>query len=104
MRLFEACGVGTCQLTDYREEVVHAFEPDTEVVIYRSIDECIEKARWLLEHPAERRKIGLAGQTRALREHTVSRRAEQIHAHLLQLLSSVQSRQHLPANRLAQTT
>jgi hypothetical protein len=102
MRLFEACGVGACQLTDYRDEVVQAFAPDTEVVVYRSIYECIEKARWLLDHPAERQTIGLAGQARALRDHNVGRRAEQVHAHFGELLRDARGK-GAPRSPIAQT-
>src|SRR3546814_18943513 len=87
MRLFEACGAGTCQLVDYRAEVAQAFEPDREVAVYHSIDECIEKARWLQDHPTERKAIAAAGQARALRAHSVMRHAEQMHAHFLELLN-----------------
>lgn len=88
MRLFEACGAGTCQLVDYRDEVVQAFEPDVEIAVYRSIDECIEKARWLRDHPAERKAIAAAGQARALKDHSVAQRAAGLHEHFLELLRS----------------
>ena len=43
IRLFEATGVGTCLLTDWKENLPELFVPDKEVVTYRSFDECIEK-------------------------------------------------------------
>jgi spore maturation protein CgeB len=82
MRLFETTGVGTCLLTDWKEDIASLFEPDTEVVVYKSPEECMEKAKWLLEHPKERAKIAMAGQQRTLRDHTFSTRA----AHLDDLL------------------
>jgi spore maturation protein CgeB len=88
MRLFEACGAGTCQLVDLRAEVAEAYEPDSEVAVYRSVDECIEKARWLLDHPAEREAIAAAGQARTLRDHSVQKRAEIIHAHFVEVLKT----------------
>lgn len=75
-RLWEATGVGSCLLTDDRRNLPSLFEPDAEVVVYRSTGECIDKARWLLDHPAEARRIAEAGQRRTLRDHTVERRAE----------------------------
>ncbi|HEV2263953.1 MAG TPA: glycosyltransferase [Stellaceae bacterium] len=87
MRLFEACGAGTCQLVDLRDEVAQAYEADKEIAVYRSVEECIEKARWLLDHPAERRAIALAGQNRTLRDHSIARRAEIIHEHFVELLA-----------------
>lgn len=77
MRLFESTGVGTCLLTDWKENLTDIFEPEKEVVTYRSPAECIEKARWLLDHPAERRAIAEAGHYRTLTDHTFAQRAQQ---------------------------
>jgi spore maturation protein CgeB len=78
MRLYEATGVGSCLLTDWKENLAELFEPDAEVVAYRSADECVEKVRYLLEHDAERRAIAEAGQRRVLRDHTFDNRAAQL--------------------------
>lgn len=86
MRLFEACGAGACQLVDHVDEVIQAFEPDREIVTYRSIEECIEKAKCLADHEDERAKIAAAGQARALKDHSVAKRAEALHEDLLGLL------------------
>lgn len=75
MRLFETTGVGTCLVTDWKENLHELFEPDREVVVYKSVDECVEKVTWLLDHPQEREKIAAAGQRRTLEEHTFARRA-----------------------------
>ncbi|CAN5822207.1 hypothetical protein BH10CHL1_BH10CHL1_05720 [soil metagenome] len=78
MRLFEATGVGVCLLTDWRQNLGELFDMDREVVAYRSPAECVEKARWLLAHPAERAKIAHAGQQRVLRDHTYEVRAARL--------------------------
>jgi len=78
MRLFEATGVGSCLLTDWKANLSELFEPDSEVVTYRDADECIEKAKYLLAHESERRSIAAAGQKRALRDHTFEHRAARI--------------------------
>jgi spore maturation protein CgeB len=70
MRLFEATGIGTCLLTDWKANESELFEPDVEMVSYRSSEECIEKVRYLLDHEDERRRIALAGQRRTLSCHT----------------------------------
>jgi hypothetical protein len=80
MRLFETTGVGTCLITDWKKNLHQLFEPEKEIVTYRSADECVEKVKWLREHPTEREAIGLAGQKRTLENHTFARRAEQLHA------------------------
>lgn len=78
MRLYEATGVGTCLLTDWKANLHELFEPDVEVVAYRSADECVEKARYLLDHESERQAIAAAGQRRTLGDHTVAQRVAQI--------------------------
>jgi spore maturation protein CgeB len=78
MRLFEATGVGTCLLTDWKENLHELFEPDREVVTYKSVEECIEKVKWLLDHPQEREAIAKAGQARTLKDHTFAQRAIQL--------------------------
>src|SRR6266550_1456332 len=80
VRLFEATGVGTCLLTDWKENMPALFEPDKEAVTYRDARECADKVRYLLEHDEERRAIAVAGQRRTLRDHTYTQRAEQLDA------------------------
>lgn len=78
MRLYEATGVGSCLLTDARSNLRELFEPDVEVVDYRSAEECVEKVKYLLEHEDERKKIAEAGQRRTLRDHSFDNRAVQL--------------------------
>jgi hypothetical protein len=88
MRLFEATGVGTCLLTDSKENLGELFEPDAEVVAYRDADECVEKVKYLLGHESARRGIADAGQRRTLREHTFASRAALIDAVIREELSA----------------
>jgi hypothetical protein len=71
IRLFETTGVGTCLLTDWKENLPGLFELDREVVAFRSHEECAEKLRYLLDHENERRSIAAAGQKRCLRDHNI---------------------------------
>ncbi|MEO8205531.1 MAG: glycosyltransferase [Chthoniobacterales bacterium] len=80
MRLFEATGVGACLLTDQASDLGELFEPDQEVAVYRSPEECEEKARWLLDHPQAARDMALRGQRRTLRDHNFRQRAEEFNA------------------------
>jgi hypothetical protein len=75
MRLFEATGVGTCLVTDWKENLHKLFAIDAEVVTYKSVEECLEKVKWLLDNPRERQAIAAAGQARVLRQHTFAHRA-----------------------------
>lgn len=82
MRIYEATGVGSCLLTDWKSNLSELFEPDKEILTYRSIDECVEKLNYIVKHEEERRAIAAAGQARALQDHTFDHRA----AHLDELL------------------
>ena len=75
MRLFEATGVGTCLLTDHKKNMEALFVPGQEVVTYTSLEDCIEKAKWIEAHPRERQEIAEAGKRRCLKEHTYENRA-----------------------------
>lgn len=75
-RLFQATGCGACLLTDWKPDLVKYFEPDSEVVTYRSAQEAEEKVKWLLGNESARQAIAKAGQKRALRDHTFALRTE----------------------------
>lgn len=78
MRLFEVTGVGTCLVTDWKENLDELFLPDDEVVTFKTVEECIEKVKWLKENPIERQKIAKAGQKRTLKYHTFEIRVKQL--------------------------
>lgn len=78
MRLYEVTGVGSCLVTDWKQDVARNFEPDVEIITYRSPEECLEKVNYLLEHDAQREAIAQAGQRRTLRDHTFDNRAPQL--------------------------
>lgn len=78
MRLFEVTGVGSCLVTDWKENLDEFFIPDEELVTFKTVDECIEKVKWLRDHPSERDKIARAGQRRTLKDHTYETRVKQL--------------------------
>lgn len=78
VRLYEVTGVGSCLVTDWKKNLGDLFEIDREVVAYKSPEECVEKIKWLLEHPKEREEIAKAGQARTLKDHTFAQRAVQL--------------------------
>jgi hypothetical protein len=77
-RLYEATGVGTLLITDWKENLEEMFEPGKEVIAYRTAEECAERIRYFLEHDDERKAIANAGQQRTLREHTYYQRLQQL--------------------------
>ena len=92
MRLFEATGVGTMLLTDWKANLGEMFEPGREVVTYRSARECAEMISYYLAHEDERREIARAGQLRTLNEHTYYHRMQE----LSELLTKQLSRKRTP--------
>jgi spore maturation protein CgeB len=91
IRLFEATGLGTCLVTDWKENITDLFVPDKEIVTYRSVDECIEKVKWLIANPAEREKIAKAGQKRTLTDHTMAKRAKLVDEIIKEELNKINS-------------
>ncbi len=76
--MFQATGVGTCLVTERGSNLADLFEPDTEVVTYDSVDECVEKVNYLLEHDEERKVIAENGRRRTLRDHSARGRHAEI--------------------------
>jgi spore maturation protein CgeB len=74
LRLYEATGVGSLLLTDWKDDLHEMFRVGEEVVAYRSIDECVDWVRRLLADDAMREQIAAAGQARTLKDHTFARR------------------------------
>jgi spore maturation protein CgeB len=78
IRLFEGPGMGACLLTDWKEDMEELFDIEKEVAVYRSPDECADKARWLLANPDRCAEIGAAGQRRVLKDHTYANRVGEL--------------------------
>jgi spore maturation protein CgeB len=78
MRLYEATGVGTMLLTDWKTNLHELFELGKEVVAYRSTGECVEMVKYYLAHDAEREAIARAGQQRTLSEHSYYHRMQEL--------------------------
>lgn len=76
-RLYEATGVGTCLVTDWKNNLYEMFEPEKEVVAYHSVENCADSIRYLLEHEQVREKIAHAGQMRTLNDHNFYKRMQE---------------------------
>ena len=86
MRLYESTGMGACLVTDLKKNLHELFDPDTEIVVYSTPDEAMEKVIYLLDHETKRKEIAAAGQKRTLRDHTYQNRVEQFHQIILREL------------------
>ncbi len=61
---------GAFYLVEECDELNDFFEPNREIVCFSDPDELVEKARYYLDHDADRERISLAGLLRARAEHT----------------------------------
>jgi len=65
--------------------VAASFEPDIEVVTYKTPSEAIDKAKYLLKNPNAAQKIAKAGQQKTFSEHTTEKQVDQLAHHLKNL-------------------
>jgi spore maturation protein CgeB len=77
-RAFELAASGACQVVDLKEELPPLFTPREEVVAYRDLAELRRQLDYYLAHPDEARDIGQRALKRALREHTLRHRIEEM--------------------------
>lgn len=78
MRLFEATGVGTFLLTDFKDNLDTLFVTNREVAAWRSIDDCVVQIDRFIGDDTGRTMIARAGQTKTLATHTFRQRAQEI--------------------------
>jgi spore maturation protein CgeB len=77
-RAFELAAAGACQVVDLKEELPQLFKPGEEAVAYRDLAELRRQLTYYLAHPDEARAIGENARRRAMAEHTVRHRVEEI--------------------------
>lgn len=74
MRCFEVMGAGGFLLTDYVPYIDELFEDGKHLVLYRSHEEAVDKAKYYLKHDSEREKIAQAGFEEVMAKHTIDHR------------------------------
>jgi len=72
--LFQTAGCGAFQIADWKPSLPELFEPEREIVTFRTRQELKEKVDYYLAHPEQRREIADRAYVRARREHTYERR------------------------------
>ena len=77
-RAFELAATAACQVVDLKDDLPHLFKPGDEVVTFRDLPELRRQITYYLAHPDEARAIGENARRRALAEHTVRHRVEEI--------------------------
>lgn len=78
LRLYEATGVRTALVTDWKPDLGELFEVGREVAAYRDADECVRLVERYLADEGEREALAQAGQLRTLAEHTFRQRMEEL--------------------------
>ncbi len=80
LREFEAPMAGAFYLTEHLDELALHYEIGREIVCYRSREELVDRCRYYLAHPEAREPIRRAGEARAQRDHTWTRRFDGLFA------------------------
>jgi spore maturation protein CgeB len=76
--LFETAGCGAFQIADWKPALPELFEPEREVVTFRTRSELKEKVDYYLSHSAEREAIAARAQERAHRDHSYEARLKRM--------------------------
>ncbi len=78
-RCFEIPATGTLMLSQYTPDLATLFEEGVEAEFFRGPEELLDKVRFYTRHDDARRKIGMAGRVRLLRDgHEALDRARQV--------------------------
>lgn len=74
MRDFEVMSSGSFLLTNWIPTIEELFEDGKHLVLYRSEEEMVDKAKYYLAHDEEREKIAQAGHEEVMAKHTILHR------------------------------
>lgn len=77
-RIMDIMGAGGFVLTNYCEETAEIFKEDTEIVMFRTPEELLEKVDYYLTHDAEREQIARAGHDKVLNCYTYGKKMKQL--------------------------
>jgi spore maturation protein CgeB len=78
IRTFELAATGSCQVVDLKDDLSTLFKPGEELVAYRDLAELRRALDHYLAHPDEARAIGENARRRAIAEHTLRHRLDEI--------------------------
>ena len=77
-RSFEALGSRSFLLSDHIADNQNVFKEGVHYVGYKDKDDMVDKAKYYLEHDAEREKIAQAGYLEAVSNHTYMHRVVEV--------------------------
>lgn len=78
MRCFECMGTGSFLLTNWIPTIEEHFEDGKHLVLYKTLDEAVDKAKYFLAHDEEREKIAQAGYEEVIKKHKIQDRVNVI--------------------------
>jgi len=79
LRTFEVMSAGRALVTNWTSDLKSlGFESGEHLLAYRTLDEGMDMIRWLLDHPGERARMGLAARKKIIESHTYVHRAIEI--------------------------
>ena len=77
-RVWDVPGVRSFLLTDAQEDALEFFDEDHEIVVYRDLEEAVDKARYYLEHQQARQAIAARAHEKVERAHRFTHRLRRI--------------------------
>jgi hypothetical protein len=77
-RIFEMGLTGTIVLCEEHPVIDRYFKPGAEIITFKGLEDCAEKALWYLAHEEERARIANNYRARTLREHMWRHRFENL--------------------------
>ncbi len=103
-RLMQLPAFGVMQICDNKNHLGKIFKLDEEVVGFDTIEECIDKTRYYLEHDNERRLIAARGWRRAVTDYTELKQWELMLSQVSRnCLAKIREKQSLGASILIKT-
>lgn len=81
LRVMDIMGCGGFALSNYQPEIEEFFELDKDIVVFKSVEECMDKIRYYLKNDSLREKIAQSGYEKVKREFSYE-------AELIKLLDS----------------
>src|SRR5262249_33609711 len=102
-RTLELAAAGACQVVDLKEELPALFKPGEEILAYRDLEELKHYLTYYLAHLDEARAIGENARKRALKEHTLRHRIEEMVDVVEQRFGTRSSRPRSPPGSPAST-
>jgi spore maturation protein CgeB len=73
-RVWDVPGTGGFLLTDAQDDVRRFFVDGTDIALYETFEEAVEKASWYLQRPDEALKIAARGHAKIEAAHRVTHR------------------------------